>query len=260
MNNDELKVDDLKEIIDKRRNDVSSKNTNSSRKKFVGKTIVLGVTTSFVTIASIVAGYNVKMKLVNDDVNSKNKKINSLIKSINLGENDEINSIRLGTELENYLDLDLDNEKVEEIDKYGELAILKFKLDKYGASDGHKDLYKDDLADDFTSIRECMKNLIYLDNQDIKYGNYNITFETFEDDAYIHADKLYKVSDDLLKQAIKAYCHLDKRETKLQNNIKEYDYLIDGILKLALSDIYLNDNKANVSPDEVRAKIITKKL
>lgn len=257
--NNKLKVDDLKKIINKRRIDVNNRKT-LERKKFIGKRIVLSVTTSFIAMAAVVGGYNVKMKLVKENINSKNKKINSLIKNINLVGDDEINSIKLGTELENYLDLDLDDEKVEEIDKYGELAILKFKLDEYGTSDGYKDLYKDDLADDLTSIGKCMKNLIYLDNQDIKYGNYNITFETFEDDAYIHADKLYKVSDDLLKQTIKAYCHLDKRETKLQNNIKEYDYLIDGILKLALSDIYLNDNKANVSPDEVRAKIITKKL
>ena len=157
--------------------------------------------------------------------------------------------IDLGDQLEEYLGVSLDSSKKQRLNAIAEelgdikaVAEEKMDISTFEKTQG---------KEAFRKINEFMRENILEDN-DIEENIY-LSFEFGKDYGWVVADDYYQIFDTVLNQYASSYEILNSYRQDVDR--REYEGIVNGVLKTCLCDIVLDENSDQakvVVPKEVK--------
>ncbi len=183
-----------------------------------------------------------------------NERLDNLIEGFTMKEG----STRLGDDFEEYLGISLNPYKKLNLNLIAnELDTVKSQLDHTSGSIFAFETWLSDVS--LQEAKEIVSNNIISDN-DWKF-NCSISFNYGKDYGWVVADDSYQIFDEMLNEFVSSYEYLNNRSTNLSENAKEYENIMNGVLKSSICDIVLDENSHHVRieiPNDVK-ELVKKK-
>ncbi len=164
-------------------------------------------------------------------------------------------NIRLGDKLEEYLGISLDSSKKQRLDEIAEelddikaVAEDRMSIFTFERTQGQEV---------FQKVNEVMSENIVEDND--KYENISLSFQFGKDYGWVVAEDYYQIFDKTLNNYASSYEVLNSYTQDVDR--KEYQNIVNGVLKSCLCDIVLDENNHHVRveiPNEVK-ELVKKK-
>lgn len=183
-----------------------------------------------------------------------NEKIDSLIEGFTMKEG----STLLGEEFEEYLGIPLDSFKKHRLNFIAnELDMVKSQLDHTSKSSFAFETWISE--DSLKEANEIVTQNI-IDANELDYDA-SLSFEYGKDYGWVVADDYYQIFDEMLNKYVCSYEVLNGRAVSLSDNAKEYENIINGVLKSSLCDMVLDEDSNHVRvviPNDVK-ELVKKK-
>lgn len=233
--------------------DKDDKNNNNSGEK-IANAMNLGLLLGLGLIMIVNPGENDAEKAAEKYLESLesnhdlNKKVDALIEGFTMASG----SCRLGDDFEEYLGISLEPSKKQRLNDIAvELDNVKCQLDHTSKSPL---TFETQLSD--ASLEEANEIITanIIDDNDLNH-DFSLSLEYGKDYGWVVSKDYYQIFDEALNEYVSSYELLNSRFTDLSDNAKEYENIINGVLKSSLCDIVLDENSTNVKiiiPSEVK--------
>lgn len=246
LSNFDFRLEKVRENMTKRKQEYQRITKRTKRRNLMRKLCLGYFGTSLILSGSLIFK---SFKLVREQPNSVKanleKTLDDQIADFKIDQEkvSDVNKIQLGTLFEEYLGIDLSDDKVDTFNKYHELAKLKYAID-------HNCLEKNKINISYaiSQAKGIMTNYLFDENPDISRTENKLSFSYKDGNSYIHLDKDYIVRDECIKKAIRDY--YDYQNDSISE--LQYNSIIDGALKMLVCDIYL---KEGILSDKIELQI-----
>lgn len=222
--------DELKKEVRMYRN--IKKNIHKATNRFVLLTLSVALISTTGKFLRKYREYNESKKVA-----SIEKQLNKEIRDFNIAEIlgydvKEPWNIKLGTLLETYIGIDLDDEKVSQLNRLSDVSFAKYQLD----SGNQMSLFDEECT---YSISKQIRDIIYMDNAELE--NYNINIE----DGYLYANGEYRMNNELFNSyslGVAVFNSMWQNE-ELMLTEDNLNYAINTCLKATCCDVLLDNEE-----------------